>query len=404
MSFQSRKFVFTKNNPDKSPDEFLEHVLTWKKVRYVVFQLEIGKNSTPHYQGYIEFMTLQRASTLEKRHLMFFAVRKGSLEQAVNYVKKLETASPGTIREWGSPVTQGQRIDIETFRDNIKQGSRIKDVIDEYPREMALYPRFYRLCKSVYFDHYENMDKQVILCIGEPRTGKTCWARKLSKDYWINPIATQKWFDGYEQQEVAILDDYGLDGTVYRLVDLLRLLHTWTEVVPIKGGFTQWVPDTVVITTNYHPLQWYKLNSDIENDRISRWISYKALYKRFTKVLLFESPKKEPMVCKDIAAFFLDINCKFEHQIVPQSARDAYLTDLLITSEELDYSTSIEEEMELEMLFDGLDVDPPDDNLCQGPFFDPSYTYEDIPKGLQELAQEAIESQGKRYCIQRYMD
>lgn len=335
---QSRYFVFTWNNPDMNPDDALLCFKSWKDIRYIIFQLEIGKTTnTTHYQGYIEFNSPQRESTLCNRYKMYIRTRKGSLVQAVTYVKKQETAVEGTLREWGKPVKQGQRNDLYAFMEKIRDGERITDLFEQFPKEMALYPRFYRQVKSVFFKQYLNQDKRVILCIGEPRTGKTTWARKLNEDYWINPIATQNWFDGYEQQEVAILDDYGLDGTVYKLVDLLRLTHKWTETVPVKGGFTQWNPSVVIITTNYHPLQWYRLNPEPENRRIDRWISYKALYKRFTKVLLF-GIEDEPMVCDDIGAFFLDIDNLFEHQAVPFTVREEFLIDRLKTVEKLEPS------------------------------------------------------------------
>ncbi len=384
---QARKFVLTANNPLLDPDSFLSQLTTWKNIRYIVFQLEIGEaNKTSHYQGYVEFQTLQRVTTLGKRHHMYFAIRRGSLEQAVDYVKKSETAVSGTLREWGEPVKQGQRTDLIAFRDRIKDGIRVIQLLDEYPREMALYPKFYNLCRHTYYNHCENRDKDVILCIGEPRTGKTKYAREISEDYWINPVNCKDWFDGYSGQQVAILDDYGLDGTVYRLVDLLRLTHTWSETVPIKGGFTQWHPEVVCITTNYHPLKWYKLNANYETERIDRWISYIALAKRFTQILYF-AKGKEPMVCKDIMSFMLDTDEVFEHQFVPPELIEKWAYDTLCTSEELDRSDEEAYESELNNLIDIKEEKQVQDEIITEPnmgvnnYYDPE-TLEDY-KELQ---------------------
>ncbi|EJW71362.1 hypothetical protein WUBG_17731 [Wuchereria bancrofti] len=46
------------------------------------------------------------------------------------------------------------------------------------------------------------------LIIGEPGIGKTTFATKLSKNYFIKTANTEKWWDGYEQQELVILDDF----------------------------------------------------------------------------------------------------------------------------------------------------------------------------------------------------
>ncbi len=187
---------------------------------------------------------------------------------------------------------------------------------------MALYPKFYNLCKFTYYKPYERKDREFIICIGEPGTGKTKYALEFNPDsVWDNIVGTTGWFDGYTGQEVAVIDDYGLDGTVFKLTDLLKLTHGWTQKVAVKYGHTIWNPKYLFLTTNYHPLCYYKLNADFEKDRIDRWISYAAFVRRVTKVLWFsfddEGNHQEPWECKDIEAFMYDIDKKFEHQEVP---------------------------------------------------------------------------------------
>jgi hypothetical protein len=63
------------------------------------------------------------------------------------------------------------------------------------------------------------------------------------------------------------------------LVTLLRLLDRYPVQVPIKGSHTWWLPDRIYITTNILPSLWYKWENRGEH--------YKALARRFTKVVMF---------------------------------------------------------------------------------------------------------------------
>ncbi len=359
---QSRRFVFVLNNPKFDSDGLLEQFKCYKTIRYIVFQLEIAPvTNTPHFQGYIEFNQKQRTSTLQRQYIKGIAYKYaiGTAKQNRNYCKKNRTAVKGTFREWGEPVKQGQRTDIIQFKDHIKtnQNMDIRDMIDTFPIQMCLYPRFYNMCKFAYYTPYEDKNKQVILCIGLPGTGKTTYAFEYDKESnWDNIVGTSNWFDGFNNQKVAIIDDYGGDGTVFKLADLLKLTHGWTQKVPIKGGFTIWNPEVVIITTNYHPLRWYKLNADTDNDRYDRWISYEALVRRFTKILYFELDDKgdfqDPLECKDKEAFMYDIEEEFEHQIIPHKIAIKFrhkrtpktMKELLMTTEKLVYDHPVYDE------------------------------------------------------------
>lgn len=401
---QSRRFVFTWNNPTMNPTEFDKYIQTWQSVRYFLFSLQFGeKESTPHYQGYIEFSQKQREGTLAKRHKMWFKVARGNYMEATAYIRDSETNVVDTLKEWSNGLRpkDNKKQSLIAFRDNLKEQPKVYDVLENYPREMAIYSRFYTKCRSVYRQHYKDLKKEVVLCIGEPGTGKTTWARELSESYWINPIGTNNWFDEYEQQDVAILDDYGLDGTVYKLAHLLRLTHQWTEMVPIKGSFTFWNPKTVVITSNYHPLQWYSLNASLEGNRVSRWISYKALYRRFTKVMYFEKDM-DPMECFDIPAFFLDTEYKFEHQLVPYEVMKEYKKDLLFTSEELEESSSTE----LMVLFDGIDLEIQDIDIYDGSYYNfDKHGQQPDPDNSSDISDSCEESGGNpsSHTMEKYL-
>lgn len=55
------------------------------------------------------------------------------------------------------------------------------------------------------------------------------------------------WFDGYMGQEVAVFDDFR--PWWCRFDYLLRLLDRYPMQVPVKGGFVNWIPEIIIITT-----------------------------------------------------------------------------------------------------------------------------------------------------------
>lgn len=246
-------------------------------VRYICGQLEQGTNL--HFQGYLQLDKKKRMSWLKKNisHTAHFEVAKGSPKQNIEYCSKDDTRV-APFKEFGVSKGQGTRTDINTFKDAIKQNTHIDKLIDEYPMMMARYPRFYNLVKSRVRPP-PRPEYKVSLFMGKPGTGKTTASRALTDDYYVMPITNGTiWFDGYCGQEVAILDDY--NGQLPLLM-LLRVLHDHIEEVPIKGGHAWWYPKHVIITTNYHPRQWYKWED--------REDSYAALARRFHEIKIFLS-------------------------------------------------------------------------------------------------------------------
>lgn len=69
-----------------------------------------------------------------------------------------------------------------------------------------------------------------------------------------------KWFDGYEGQQVAVLDDFRKHWFAYDF--LLKLLDHGECKVEVKGGMVQWRPKIVVITCHKHWMDLYRYKDD----------------------------------------------------------------------------------------------------------------------------------------------
>lgn len=130
---------------------------------------------------------------------------------------------------------------------------------------------------------------KVIWVCGETGVGKTRCAiefgSKLSSGYWVSSDPDLKWFDTYFGQGLAIFDDFRAKGVKFNW--LLRLLDRYPLQVPIKGGFTEWNPSFIIITTPKCPEDTFSTRFSHKPEDIGQ------LRRRISKV--FEFPKRDPV-------------------------------------------------------------------------------------------------------------
>ena len=103
----------------------------------------------------------------------------------------------------------------------------------------------------------------------------------------VTPSSTsvQPWVDGYFGHEIVILDDY--KGTINFQV-LMQMLDRYPMKMPIKGGFVEWCPRKVIITSNTDPLLWYLDINQYEGEAFARRITSHKVESRNQIIPLFE--------------------------------------------------------------------------------------------------------------------
>ena len=72
-----------------------------------------------------------------------------------------------------------------------------------------------------------------------------------------------EWWDGYDGDEILLIDDF------YGQIKVARMLHLMRGYqcrLPIKGGFTYAMWQKVYITSNTHPNMWYNGWEKIPNE------------------------------------------------------------------------------------------------------------------------------------------
>lgn len=77
------------------------------------------------------------------------------------------------------------------------------------------------------------------------------------------------WYDGWEQQDVFMLDDFR--GSVMKPEDFIHLVDNKDPRVPVKGGYVPFNPKHIFITAPYHPINWWPKHFTDNNN----WIMIK---------------------------------------------------------------------------------------------------------------------------------
>lgn len=274
-------YVFTLNNPTSEDELALRRLCIQGEVgiSYCIYGRETGESGTRHLQGYIEFSRRLRFDRVkrilgQRYHL---EARLGTAQEAAEYCRK-EDESPyeyGTI----SVSSQGKRTDLESLHESLKDKKSLSYVADEHFGAFIKYQRginAYRLVTSTRRD--PQYPPSVVVYWGRTGTGKTraVWDNAVSpSDVWV--YAGSGWFDGYDGQPIALFDDFS--GSEFKISYLLKVLDRYPMQVPVKGGFVNWTPQEIYLTSNLDPSVWY-MNASQEH--------VAALRRRFSHVVFFE--------------------------------------------------------------------------------------------------------------------
>lgn len=252
------------------------------KIRYFVYQLETTSKGRIHIQAYIETYDQLRISQLKARlgdRTLHAEPREGTREAARDYCLKddspyfsstypdwsdHEPRIPGTETvELGTFKTrQGQRTDLSQVADMIDAGKTELEIFEDCPSQYLKYSTGIRRARALKMQAQCNKyipNLKVHVLWGDSRAGKTryvfdtegaenCYIPKYSES------AGKFWFDGYDGQKVLLINEfYGQARTNV----MQELLDHYRIQVEIKGSTTISNWDTIYITSNCHPDEWY---------------------------------------------------------------------------------------------------------------------------------------------------
>nr|WAE42521.1 MAG: replication associated protein [Cressdnaviricota sp.] len=266
----SKYWCFTSYEDD--PPEFSDHHMT-----YLVWGLEICPDTgREHWQSYVEFKIRKRFSAVKKmlgpHHL---EARKGTAEEASMYCKE-----DGAWEEFGklSYTCQGRSEALGEAIRTITEGGTLKKIAEIAPVAIVCYHRgLEKLIKLREPDVPAWRNVEVEVHWGATGTGKTRQAMEKFPDLYRFRISESggEWWDGYEGQDVVLIDDFASD---IRLTSLLQTLDGYRLPLWIKGGQTMARWTRVIITSNLDPATWYPHGNPEHKAALARRITSTKKY------------------------------------------------------------------------------------------------------------------------------
>jgi len=255
---KSKNWCFTLNNYTDVEYASIINACGTGDIQYIIVGKERGDNGTPHLQGFVQFSSQRRLNGVKKvlgSQRFHLEIARGTPAESKAYCSKEDI----TPYEFGNPIGQGQRTDMESFRADVLSGVSSRTLVENHFSYMLRYHRGLAFIRGIIAEP-RSWRTQCIYVHGLTGSGKSRWVQedaiKLCQQSvcWL-PDASLKWFDGYETNtKGVVLDEF--DGAA-NLTYLLRILDRYPLKVPVKGGFVEWNPRIVWITSQYPPSHWY---------------------------------------------------------------------------------------------------------------------------------------------------
>lgn len=259
---RSRHWSVTINNPTITLDEYrslCEQALGASALRA---QLERGESGTPHIQSHISFKDAKTFATLKKR-LPPGAHIETSIAPVESwaYCGKEDTRVEGPVEFGEAPkprknvkgdtaafnklaLSIGPEKMVESGQLSIMQYHKLKTNISTFKLHTAIQPTLGDLHNRWIY--------------GPTGTGKSRHVRESYGDSLFDKPCN-KWWDGYQNEDTVLLDDFGKEHAV-----LGHYLKRWADHYPfkveIKGLVSEARPQRIVVTSNYHPSEIWQDN------------------------------------------------------------------------------------------------------------------------------------------------
>lgn len=260
MAGQARNYMFTTNfalmdDGVNYMEDFrlLDPLLFPPWITFCVYQLEVGEQGTEHFQGYLELAgkhsmkQLHEVAGFGRAH---FEIRRGTSGQAVAYCTKEDTRVDGPWY-FGEPKVPGKRNDLDDIKKMVDERKPLIEIWDAHYSSMIRYHRSVKEYKRIKTP-VRDFITRIFIIIGPSGVGKSRLARDMAPGAFWKP--NNKWWDDYDSQSTVVWDEF---TGQYPFRDLLRILDSTPLSVESKGSSVQFVANTVIFTSNFHPKDWY---------------------------------------------------------------------------------------------------------------------------------------------------
>lgn len=278
-----QRFVFTLNNYTKEEEEDIQK---WTPM-WLIYGRENATTGTPHLQGAcvigkkMSFNTVKKLPGFQRAHI---EIMKGTVQHNIAYCSK-EDPNPYV---YGSPPQPGKRNDLKKCVELMEQGQTVRDICQsnniDAKASIAMYTRGLLFLQSQQIQP-ERIPPKVIWISGPTGIGKTRaateFANTVAQDYWVSG-GDLRWFDGYNDHRVAIIDDYRTGFC--KFAHLLRLLDRYRMSVEIKCSTANWIPEYIIITAPKPAREMWNLRTEEDLEQLERRITTQIQEKNYEDI------------------------------------------------------------------------------------------------------------------------
>jgi len=249
---RSRNFAFTWNNYD----EFVEESLRSLDCKYLVAGREVCPTTgTPHLQGTVVFKSAKTLSAAIKALKGAHVAPCRNVFHSIEYCKKDEDEL-GFFEVGTPPKNQEQKGEDEIARWDLARVAMTEGRFDDIPSD--IYIKYNNQCHAVYqrsleVRHFPDNDVlENYWYWGPSGTGKSSTARRNWPDAFLK--MKNKWWNGYTDQEVVIIDD--VDPTMENWIG--SFLKEWSDHYRFQAeqkGTVRMIRPKIIVVTSQYPIE-----------------------------------------------------------------------------------------------------------------------------------------------------
>lgn len=218
-SARSKRWTFTLHNYTVEDEDRFARLFSDGDITHICYGKEVCPTTgTPHLQGYFELVGRRTLAGTKKvvGKRVSLRISKGTAAENKFYAKKEDD----NIVCLGEPMAQGERNDLKSLMQDLKNGMPLSEVRDKYPTQYLIYGRRIKEVHAEYrmkdvtakykLDDFGweplSLDKSVILW-GEPGIGKSQYALAHFKSpLWVTSMDSLGLFDP-EKHDGIVFDD-----------------------------------------------------------------------------------------------------------------------------------------------------------------------------------------------------
>ena len=309
---------------------------------FLIYQKETTAKGVPHYQGYMELDTRLKFRTCMAL-LGFPIVKKGQKKEFPTHVARRYGTQEANIRycssSWycrkcggadaegfpqyakeceencngkksknkiGITVVHGKPTEVQTLmqmhehvKKKLKTGCPKKLLYEEFPQYASQHLKWIDRQHQVYAPQ-RNWAPLVYWFWGESGSDKSRLAKSICTSCYFKP-PDNRWFDGYDQHEVIVFNDFR--KSTFTFSYLLDLIDRYPFHVEIKGAVVSMVAKAMIFTCSKpHAELWAEIAGSANENLVQ-------LTRRITKEIKF------PLSTADKVVLITDIRNKIDGMV-----------------------------------------------------------------------------------------